>query len=280
VNIGLDGVLVASNLGNTSGSWRWRTTNPATIGLNIVTPGVRTFNVWMREDGATVDKIILTTNAVFPYAGTDLGPAESGKRGTAERLLTVVNGTGDGYYGAESMVAIAASAAPAGYVFDRWTGATAFLSNALSAAPFVTMPSQDMTVAATYRVDPALDTDNDGIADAWELAHFTNLGIASNDPAPDYDKDGSSDLAESIAGTLPNDAQSKLRVEQITASAIGDITVTWQARTGKTYTLETNTGLEEADWTPIAIGIPGVAPLNSYTVRFDAPRGFLRVRVE
>jgi len=109
---------------------------------------------------------------------------------------------------------------------------------------------------------------------------FPDLGVASVDPASDYDKDGSSDLAEFIAGTLPDAAQSQLRIEEITLDANGDILIKWQAVAGKTYTLETNPGLEQSDWTPIAIAIPGVAPLATYTARFLTPRGFLRLRVE
>jgi len=279
VNIGLDGTLVASNLGNTTGSWRWRTTNPATIGLNVATPGVRTFNVWMREDGAIVDKVILTTNASFTLAGTDLGPAESGKRGTVEHLLTVANGSGDGIYGEDSMIAITANAAPAGYVFDRWTGATATVSNVLAASTHVTMTAQDVGVAATYRIDPALDTDGDGIADAWEMSHFGNLTTASDGGESDSDEDGASDLAEFIAGTGPDDAGSNFEVEEIALGANGDVTIRWQGVVGKTYTLQTSAGLQ-GDWTPIAVGIPGSAPLTSYTIRFNAARGFMRVLVE
>ena len=280
VNIGLDGALVASNLGNTSGSWKWRTTNPASVGLNITTPGVHTFHIWMREDGAIVDKVILTTNSTFSLAGTDLGPAESGKRGTTERLLTVGNGTGDGYYGESSIVTITAYAAPAGYIFDRWIGATAVLSNALSATTTVLIPMQDAAVAATYRVAPAFDTDGDGITDSWELAHFPNLTTASNAPTSDYDKDGTSDLAEFLAGTLPDDPMSRLKIEDIATGANGDVTVRWQAIAGKKYTIETTAALDAADWKPIAIGILGTAPLSAYTVHFSTPQGYLRIRVE
>ncbi len=278
VNVGLDGSLIEDNMGNTSGSWRWRTTNPTTIGLNITTPGVRTFNIWMREDGVMVDKVILNTNSVLPYSGTDLGPLESGKRGSAVHLLTVANGSGDGMYGESSMVAISANAAPAGQVFDRWTGDTASVTNILSASTYVTTSAQDIHLTASYRVDPALDTDNDSIADAWEITHFSNT-TTSISPTSDYDKDGFSDLEEFIAGTAPKDAQSLLKVEEITAGADGEVTLRWQGVAGKNYTLQNSTSLT-GDWTPIAIGIPGTAPLTTYTVRFQSVSGFLRVLVE
>ncbi len=45
----------------------------------VSTPGIHTINVWMREDGFRLDKIVLTTNANATYSGA--GPAESPKDG-------------------------------------------------------------------------------------------------------------------------------------------------------------------------------------------------------
>jgi hypothetical protein len=278
VNIGLDGTLVANNLGNTTGSWRWRTTSPTNLGLNITTPGVRTFNVWMREDGAIVDKIILTTNAAFTLPGSDLGPAESLTRGTAEHLLTVIHGSGDGYYGDQTYVPITANAAPTNHVFDRWTGATQHVTSVTSATSLVHMAAQDLTVTATYKLNPALDTDADGILDSWETASFTNLTTAG--AATDTDGDGFSDREEFLAGTVPTDAHSHLQVVEITAGANGAVHLQWEAVAGKTYTLLQRTDLLTDAWTPIAVGIPGIAPVCTYSLAFAAPRGYVMVRAE
>ena len=43
--------------------------------VNIPSPGVYTINVWMREDGYCLDKIVFTTDP--SYVPTDLGPEES-----------------------------------------------------------------------------------------------------------------------------------------------------------------------------------------------------------
>lgn len=40
--------------------------------IEILTPGIHTLNLWMREDGFMVDKVILTTDANFDPATTDL----------------------------------------------------------------------------------------------------------------------------------------------------------------------------------------------------------------
>jgi hypothetical protein len=278
VNIGLDGTLVASNLGNTTGSWRWRTTNPTNLGLNITTPGVRTFNVWMREDGATVDKIILTTNAAFSLPGTDLGPPESLTRGSAERLLTVINGSGDGYYGDQTYVPITANAAPTNRVFDRWTGATQFVTSVTSATSLVLMAAQDLAVTATYQLNPALDTDADGILDSWESANFGNLTTA--DAASDFDGDGFGDREESMAATVPTDPHSLLQIVEITAGTNGTVDLQWEAVAGKTYTLLHKSTLASGAWTPVAVGISGAAPFSRYMLPVDGPRGYFRVRSE
>jgi hypothetical protein len=43
--------------------------------FEVASPGLHTFNIWMREDGCIVDKIVLTTNP--DYAPEDNGPLES-----------------------------------------------------------------------------------------------------------------------------------------------------------------------------------------------------------
>src|SRR3954462_9642253 len=52
------------------------------------------------------------------------------------------------------------------------------------------------------------DSDNDGMADSWENSFFTTL---ARDGTGDFDNDGMSDLAEFLAGTLPNNASSLLQ---------------------------------------------------------------------
>jgi hypothetical protein len=44
--------------------------------LTVPTAGLHIFNLWMREDGFAVDKVVLTpTNSIYTPTGT--GPAES-----------------------------------------------------------------------------------------------------------------------------------------------------------------------------------------------------------
>ena len=77
---GLDGVgytnTTGVGMGNVVGAWGW--TDDANSGqfvdIVINTTGLHTLNIWMREDGIQVDKMVLGVNATEPQG---IGPAES-----------------------------------------------------------------------------------------------------------------------------------------------------------------------------------------------------------
>jgi hypothetical protein len=80
VNVGLNGqaVQTADRISvGTYGSWTWiRTTMDGPVATVVVTSaGVQTLNVWMREDGLRIDRVLLTTSQSFIPTGS--GPAES-----------------------------------------------------------------------------------------------------------------------------------------------------------------------------------------------------------
>ena len=60
------------------------------------------------------------------------------------------------------------------------------------------------TESVTITVNPAGDTDGDGMDDAWELTHFGNL---DRDGTGDFDGDGISDLDEFLNGTDPTQVE-------------------------------------------------------------------------
>jgi hypothetical protein len=68
---GIDGVLNATlfDYPETSGSWAWRT-----VSLGSIAAGIHNVNVWAREDGFILDKVVITTSSTAP---TGAGPAES-----------------------------------------------------------------------------------------------------------------------------------------------------------------------------------------------------------
>jgi len=79
VHAGLDGVGAASadriSGFSTAYAWSRSTLDGAVATINVASPGVHTVNLWMREDGFRVDRLLLTTNAGLTPSGT--GPAES-----------------------------------------------------------------------------------------------------------------------------------------------------------------------------------------------------------
>jgi subtilisin family serine protease len=80
VNVGLNGQASSTadriSVG-TYGSWTWvRTTMDGPVATILVSSaGIKTLNVWMREDGLRIDRVLLTTNASFIPTGS--GPVES-----------------------------------------------------------------------------------------------------------------------------------------------------------------------------------------------------------
>jgi len=96
------------------------------------------------------------------------------------------------------------------------------------------------------------DTDNDGIPDVWERLHFGNL--TTTDAISDRDGDGSTDLAEYNAGTLPMDSSSYLRIVSYgNASALTAHTLTFTTTSSRFYRLEYNSDLSSS-WTNSSLG--------------------------
>ena len=79
VHAGLDGAASTSSdrISSFGTGWTWSksTMDGASATISVPSTGVHTINLWMREDGFVVDKIVVTTNAIYVPTGT--GPAES-----------------------------------------------------------------------------------------------------------------------------------------------------------------------------------------------------------
>lgn len=99
----------------------------------------------------------------------------------------------------------------------------------------ILLPNQDTdSDGLADELDP--DNDNDGLTDidetgggAFDPTTMTDLNDA------DSDDDGATDGSEAVAGTNPNDDTAFLRITDLSVS--GPATVTWTARSGKTYRL-------------------------------------------
>ncbi len=105
------------------------------------------------------------------------------------------------------------------------------------------------TPGAANVLNAAVDTDNDGIPDAWEAAHQLNA-LFSGDAGLDPDGDGLSNLQEFLAGTNPNDPQSKLELLWNVSPA--SLALRFQAAPGKAYRIEYCDSLDSDGWFRLA----------------------------
>jgi hypothetical protein len=88
VHVGLDGAAVSSSdriSGFALGTWSWskQTMDGPVATVNITTTGIHTLNLWMREDGFVVDKVLLTTNASYIPSGTGVTESPIEASGTS-----------------------------------------------------------------------------------------------------------------------------------------------------------------------------------------------------
>ena len=79
LHVGLDGVAVTSadRIVGLKPAYGWTnaTADHVIATIDVPSPGIHTVNVWMWEDGAVLDKLLLTTSAAIEPVG--VGPVES-----------------------------------------------------------------------------------------------------------------------------------------------------------------------------------------------------------
>jgi hypothetical protein len=86
--------------------------------------------------------------------------------------LTVSNGSGGGKFGAGTILTLTAFAAPSGKVFAGWLGAG--ISNSASPATLFIMPTNAVSVTATYTNLPA------PVFTGWHIVGSTNLALTAH----------------------------------------------------------------------------------------------------
>jgi hypothetical protein len=119
------------------------------------------------------------------------------------------------------------------------------------------------------------DTDNDGMADAWESMHGLIVGV--NDSSGDPDHDGMTNLAEYLAGTDPQDPNSKLWL-QITPPSPSSVAVQFTAISNLTYSVQYRTSLSTGSWLLLQnISLASTNRFIRLTNSSANPAGFYRV---
>lgn len=79
IHVGLDGAATTTSdrMSSFGTAWTWSrdTMDGVSATINVTSAGIHTLNLWMREDGMVVDKVVLSTNLNYVPSGT--GPAQS-----------------------------------------------------------------------------------------------------------------------------------------------------------------------------------------------------------
>ncbi len=128
------------------------------------------------------------------------------------------------------------------------------------------------------RVDLAITPPADPY-DAWATRY---IGSTTGNGARtfDADGDGATNEQEYLAGTLPNNNASILRILTIGRSdASGQVTLGWQSVTGKTYQIETATALH-GPWTLYTSSVRSESEITNKTLPATPadPKRFFRVK--
>jgi hypothetical protein len=136
----------------------------------------------------------------------------------------------------------------------------------------------------TERIDlrlgmPPVDSDGDGLADAWEIQHFGSLSANGNG---DPDGDGVNNLREFRAGTNPTDAASRFEVVEI-AKVPSGVSIQWSSQANRSYMIKRSTSLltAPANYTLVRSGLTATPPLNQFidTTRTNA-NSFYLIEIE
>ena len=248
----------AANLGWMD--WRGDTANGAVIGEYVCSGYVYSANVgWIDLGGGNPTNGIRYQN----LSASDFGVNQDG----LGNLRGYAYGANIGWINFENLGAPKVDLKTGNFSGSVWSANCGWisLSNALA---FV----QSDTIAS------GVDTDGDGMADAWERQNFGNLSASAT---ADADGDGMSNMQEFLAGTNPNDVNDKLAITVYTTTPGGTLAgVTWQSTPTRCYYIEKTLDLTSPMWFDSGLGL--IAPDGASTARAfadtNAPNRFYRVR--
>lgn len=126
-----------------------------------------------------------------------------------------------------------------------------------------------------------VDTDGDGMPDAWEVAHGLDPQVAA-DANLDRDGDGMTNFQEWLAGTSASDPGSAFRASA--AKSGSNLSLTWASVPGKRYLIQTSPDLVswatlESAGQPVVVEAGAAATTSTVIPIPNAGRGFVRVQV-
>jgi len=130
-----------------------------------------------------------------------------------------------------------------------------------------------------FTVEPAGDTDADGLPDAWEMRYFQSLNAPNGAADADADGDGLSNQQEFRAGTNPTNTADVLRITAVQVNG-SDVSISFTAVTAKSYQIERCECLLPEPW----VAVKSVTAVADSVLTVSDPGGagrsqFYRVRL-
>ena len=136
--------------------------------------------------------------------------------------------------------------------------------------------SNAVAYVQTDTIAAGMDSDADGIPDAWELSKYGNLTTATG--SSDYDGDGLSDKGEYLAGTNPLDSNDNLRITIFSRGVPDPIRnhLEWTSQPSRFYAIQRRSAFEGGGWSDFVVfPWPGVD--NAYW-NDPSSQNFYRIR--
>jgi Tol biopolymer transport system component len=193
------------------------------------------------------------------------------------------------------------------FLYDRLTGSNTLLTSTIGLRGWTTWASRPVVSVdgsmATFQswsfglltndlnrvqdvyvtvVEQAIDSDGDGIPDAWMLQHFGHATGQASDQSraqDDPDGDGMNNLQEFIAGTDPLNGASVLKTAITLVVATNGAVLNWQASTGRTYRVYYKDDLSDPQWLDAPGAVTVTGNRGSYSAPSVLPRRYYRVSV-
>jgi hypothetical protein len=138
--------------------------------------------------------------------------------------------------------------------------------------------------AAQPNISNPLDTNGDGLPDAWQIHYFGSITSPDARPDADPDHDGLNNLQEYLAGTDPTDPTSVFKFAAVNQVSPGVLQLQWLSATNRFYTLLDSSDISALipAFNPLASNILATPPVNTYLVTNASPQSahFYRLRVQ
>jgi Tol biopolymer transport system component len=191
------------------------------------------------------------------------------------------------------------------FLFDRFSGSNTLLSSAQTISSWTTWASKPAIsgngLSVTFEswapglaqpdlnrgrdvfgglVDAAIDSDNDGIPDAWMMQHFGHPLGQANDLSraqDDADGDGMNNLQEYLAGTDPNDAASVLKIDITYSVGANSVVLKWPAAAARVYQVQFKDNLADPVWLDLPGSVSVIGNQAQLTAPVTSPGRYYRV---